>query len=71
MSNLLKKMGNLLAVGKLKYQKGFDLLLESMARIKRVDCHLTILGQGPEEHGLKKCAHMNWVSLRWLLSKDL
>ena len=48
---------NILAAGKLKYQKGFDLLLKSMDRVQRVDWHLTILGQGPEEQRLKKKAH--------------
>ena len=45
---------NLLAVGKLKYQKGFDLLLQSLSLLKDIDVHLTILGQGPEEGNLKR-----------------
>jgi len=47
---------NLLAVGKLKYQKGFDLLLQSLALLKGLDFHLTILGHGPEEENLKSIA---------------
>lgn len=47
---------NLLAVGKLRYQKGFDLLLQSLALLKGTDFHLTILGQGPEEENLKLVA---------------
>jgi len=47
---------NLLAVGKLKYQKGFDLLLQSLALLKDIDCHLSLLGQGPEEEKLKLIA---------------
>ena len=43
---------NILAAGKLKYQKGFDLLLRSMALIKRDDWHLTIFGEGPEKDSL-------------------
>jgi len=47
---------NLLAVGKLKYQKGFDLLLRSMSYLKDVEFHLIILGKGPEEGNLKRLA---------------
>lgn len=47
---------NVLAVGKLKYQKGFDLLIRSMALIRKSDWHLTVLGEGPEENSLKLLA---------------
>lgn len=47
---------NILAAGKLMYQKGFDLLLQSVAIIKRTHFHLTILGHGPEEDNLKSLA---------------
>ena len=53
---LLQNTFNILAAGKLKYQKGFDLLLRSMAYIRSDKFHLTILGQGPEENYLKKLA---------------
>ena len=56
--NLYCKKGiNLLAVGKLKYQKGFDLLLEAMAYIKESEIHLTILGNGPEKGSLLQLKH--------------
>jgi len=54
--NFNDKKFNILAAGKLKYQKGFDLLLQSMAYIEEKDFHLTILGQGPEENALKGIA---------------
>jgi glycosyltransferase involved in cell wall biosynthesis len=41
---------HLLAVGRLSFEKGFDLLLEALAslRVKFPDAQLTILGKGPE-----------------------
>ena len=48
---------NILAAGKLKYQKGFDLLLKSMSCLNTDKFHLTLLGQGPEEGNLKRLAH--------------
>ncbi len=47
---------NILAAGRLKYLKGFDLLLQSAAYIEGIDFHLTILGEGEEEERLKKLA---------------
>jgi len=47
---------NILAAGKLKYQKGFDLLIQSMSHIRRNNWHLTILGEGVEEKKLKQRA---------------
>ncbi len=44
----------LLSVGKLKYQKGFDLLLRALSLIKNTRLHLTILGDGPEKNKLKR-----------------
>jgi len=51
---LEQRRGNLLAIGKLKYQKGFDLLIEAMLHVKKKEVHLTILGEGPEMENLKK-----------------
>ena len=51
---LLSKNGyNILAAGKLMYQKGFDLLLRSIPKVGNDNVHLTILGDGPEENHLK------------------
>jgi glycosyltransferase involved in cell wall biosynthesis len=47
---------NLLAAGKLMFQKGFDLLLQAFARLDQERFHLTILGKGPEELPLKQRA---------------
>ena len=47
---------NMLAAGKLKFQKGFDMLLKSMVYLKDDSFHLTILGQGPELGKLKSIA---------------
>ena len=46
----------LLAVGRLAHEKGFDLLLHAVAavKVKLPDILLTILGVGPEEHRLKE-----------------
>jgi len=44
---------NLLTVGKLTYQKGFDLLIKAMAKINNRSFFLTILGKGPEEKSLR------------------
>jgi glycosyltransferase involved in cell wall biosynthesis len=38
----------LLAVGRLTRQKGFDLLIDAMAQISDLPWHLTILGEGPD-----------------------
>ena len=47
---------NILAAGNFTYQKGFDLLLQSMAQLKTKNWHLTILGEGAEENTLKLLA---------------
>lgn len=46
-----KKAKKILAVGRLHYQKGFDLLLQSLAMVKE-NIHLTILGEGGEKGNL-------------------
>jgi len=51
-----------LAVGKLKYQKGFDLLLRSLSYLKDIEFHLIILGKGPEEGNLKRLAQILGIS---------
>ncbi|MEF3108400.1 glycosyltransferase [Raoultella sp. WB_B2P2-3] len=51
---------NLLAIGRLTYQKGFDLLLEGVARLKNDKYHLTIVGQGEDDIKLKDlCVKLN------------
>ena len=44
------------AVGRLVRRKGYDVLLEAAARLKRRDWHLVIIGDGPEENRLKRLA---------------
>ena len=48
---------NLLAVGKLKYQKGFDLLIKTISLLDDERYHLTILGTGPDGESLKALAN--------------
>ena len=55
-SVLPKGKVNIVAAGKLKYQKGFDLLLKSVLQLRHRNFHLTILGVGPEEKSLKAMA---------------
>lgn len=50
---LPKEKINILAAGKLKYQKGFDLLIQAFSNLKDERFHLTILGDGPELNFLK------------------
>ena len=49
---------HLVSVGRLNYQKGFDLLLKAFDKsLKKVpDLHLTIVGEGSEEEFLKRLA---------------
>lgn len=51
--DLPKNHCNLLAVGKLSYQKGFDLLLETMRHLDK-KYYLTILGEGNEYAALQE-----------------
>ena len=42
----------LVAAGRLTYQKGFDILLDAIARLERTDVHLFIMGDGPSLEAL-------------------
>ncbi|MGG4578377.1 MULTISPECIES: glycosyltransferase family 4 protein [Alcaligenes] len=59
-----------LAVGRLAYQKGFDYLLQAWALVteQRPDAHLTIIGEGPEQSALHTQAEQLGISaqLTWL-----
>lgn len=50
-----KNVSHFLAVGRLNYQKGFDLLLKAFKKALEAEpaLHLTIVGEGPEEASLK------------------
>jgi len=58
----------ILAVGRLSKQKGFDLLLEAfaMSRLHHQGCRLTILGEGPERPALE--AQARRLGIRSVLS---
>lgn len=43
---------NLLSIGRLTYQKGYDILLDAFSKIKNEDLHLTIVGVGEEKDNL-------------------
>ena len=43
----------LIAVGRLSYQKGYDMLIEALSRCRDLPWHLVILGQGPMEADLR------------------
>jgi glycosyltransferase involved in cell wall biosynthesis len=53
-----KDKKNVVAVGRLTYQKGFDLLIKSIQRVMESapDIHLTIVGQGPQNPSLRSLA---------------
>ena len=44
----------ILAIGRLSYQKGFDVLIRAFAKLADQDIKLVILGEGPLENDLKK-----------------
>lgn len=54
----------LLAVGRLIPQKGFDVLLQAMARLNRRDVRLTIVGDGPEHARLRHLAEELGIASR-------
>ncbi|MBM7343814.1 glycosyltransferase [Pantoea coffeiphila] len=47
---------NLLTIGRLTYQKGFDLLINALANFSENKYHLTIIGDGEENDSLRKLA---------------
>ncbi len=53
---------NLLAVGRLVPQKGFDLLIESLALCRDPRLRLTLLGEGPMREELEVLAHSKGVA---------
>lgn len=59
-----------LAVGRLAHQKGFDYLLPAWALVvgQRPDAHLTIIGEGPEQNALHAQADQLGISAKitWL-----
>ncbi len=48
------KVYNLVTMGRLCHQKGFDILIDLMAKVKRKDMKLYIIGGGPDEDKLRK-----------------
>lgn len=50
---------NLLAVGRLTYQKGFDLLIPQLAKLEDSNFFLTILGEGEEREALENLVLKN------------
>lgn len=59
---LNKEKINLLAVGRLEYQKGFDLLIKAFFRLDSGRFHLTIVGEGSEKESLLKLSKILEVS---------
>ena len=47
---------NILSVGSLTYQKGFDLLLEAISKLNDSNYYFTIMGDGPENTNLNNLA---------------
>lgn len=45
---------NLLSIGRLTYQKGFDLLLDAMSKVQNERYHLTIIGDGEDKDKLEQ-----------------
>ena len=59
-----KEKINLLSVGSLTNQKGFDLLLNAMSKIKDDRFHLTMIGVGPERQKLQDLVNKLNISNR-------
>lgn len=53
---------NLLTIGRLTYQKGFDILIETFSKIENDIFHLTIVGVGEEKENLVKQAERLGIS---------
>jgi glycosyltransferase involved in cell wall biosynthesis len=49
-----KGVFNIIGVGSLFHQKGFDLLIRAVSRLRDLPIHLTILGEGPARGALMK-----------------
>ena len=47
-----KKRYNIVSVGSLTYQKGFDLLLKTASKLNKSNFHFTIIGDGPDKDKL-------------------
>lgn len=45
------------SVGRLTYQKGFDILIQALALLNRPDVHLLLVGEGEERAALQALAH--------------
>jgi glycosyltransferase involved in cell wall biosynthesis len=56
--------GRLLAVGRLVPQKGYDLLLDALARLKTLDWRLDVLGDGPLLEALQRQARQLGIAER-------
>jgi glycosyltransferase involved in cell wall biosynthesis len=52
---------NLVAAGRMKFEKGLDLLIEALALCCNPSLHLTLLGEGPLLHDLKALAILKGV----------
>lgn len=48
---------NILTIGRLTYQKGFDLLLTAFSKIENEKYHLTIIGEGEQKSELIKLSN--------------
>lgn len=67
---------NVLSIGRLVYQKGFDILLEALRQIQDLDWELTIVGDGPKRAALETLAIKFGINSRvkfpgWIERPDL
>lgn len=65
------EMTQILAVGRLEHQKGFDLLIEALAELKGRDWHISIIGEGSERNKLVSLIQKNGLESRVELQGDL